>query len=155
MTWLNVGHWMLDAGWLLFLLILLNHFWRDRKILIRAQSWLQVKGKITAFEWTKVGHSVWPKIEYSYQVNDQEMKGERLFLDTVYTNPNSKYSRRVAYNATVAFKEETEIDVYYDSNNPEQSALDIKMPIKLNVILMVIGLLIVLHLGLMVWHHLF
>lgn len=154
MTWLNIGRWMLDLGWLFFLLILFSHFWRDRKVLSQAQSWLKVKGHITACDWTTVGHSIWPKIEYSYQVYDKDMTGEYLFLDTAHNNPNSKYSRGIAYKAAVAFKERAEIDVYYNPNHPEQSALDVTIPIKLNIILVLIGMLIVLHLGFIVWRYL-
>jgi hypothetical protein len=151
MTWLGIWRWMLDLGWLLVLFILLKHFWQERQALVKAQSWLKVKGHITACEWTQIGHSVWPKIEYSYQVYDRDLVGEYLFLDTAHNNPNSKYARRVAYNAAVAFKEDEEVDVYYNPNHPEQSALDVTMPKKLNIILILIGILIVLHLGLITW----
>ncbi|WP_040534491.1 DUF3592 domain-containing protein [Legionella drancourtii] len=151
MIWLGVWRWTLDLGWLMLLLLLLRHFWQDRQALVKAQSWLKVKGHIIACEWTTVGHSVWPKIEYSYQVYDKNLYGEYLFLDTAHNTPNSKYARRVAYKAAVAFKENEEIDVYYNPNHPEQSALDVTMPKKLNVILILIGTLIVLHVGLIAW----
>ncbi len=154
MTWLKVWRLLLDFGWLIFLLILFTHFWRDRSVLSQAKSWLKVKGHITVCEWTKVGHSVWPKIEYSYQVHDKDLTGEYLFLDTAHNNPNSKYSRSIAYKAAVAFAEGTEIDVYYNPNHPDQSALDVTMPIKLNIILFLIGMLTLLHLGLMAWRYL-
>ncbi|KTD63180.1 hypothetical protein Lsan_1450 [Legionella santicrucis] len=154
MTWLIFWRWMLDLGWLFFLLILFRHFWQDRQVLVRAKSWLITKGRITSCEWTEVGHSVWPKIEYSYQVYDKDLTGEYLFLDTAHNNPNSKYSRSIAYKAAVAFKEDKEIDVYYNPNNPEQSALDVTVPTKLNIILILIGTFIVLHLGLIVWRYL-
>ena len=153
MAWLNIWQWILDLGWLLFLLILFVHFWRKRRILVQAKSWLKAKGRITKCEWTKVGHSIWPKIEYSYQVQDKEETGEYLFLDTAHNNPNSKYSRRVAYNVAVAFKKDEEIDVYYNPKHPEQSALDVTIPTKLNIILILLGLLVLLHLGFIVWHH--
>lgn len=145
---------MLDLVWLFFLLILFRHFWQDRQVLVRAKSWLITKGRITSCKWTEVGHSVWPKIEYSYQVYDKDLTGEYLFLDTAHNNPNSKYSRNIAYKAAVAFKEDKEIDVYYNPNNPEQSALDVTVPTKLNIILILIGAFIVLHLGLIVWRYL-
>lgn len=152
MIGLTVWKWMLDLGWLVFLFILLRHFWLDRKELVNAQSWLKVKGRITKCEWTKIGHSVWPKIEYTYQVNDKDIVGEYLFLDTAHNNPHSQYSRNVAYKAAVSFKENSQIDVYYNPNHPEQSALDVTMPIKLNIILILIGMFIVLHLALIAWH---
>jgi hypothetical protein len=153
MTWLNVWQWMLDLGWFFFLLILWRHFWRERQMLMQAQSWVQVKGQITAYEWIKLGYSDWPKVEYSYPVQEQEMKGEYLFLDTAHNNPSSRYSRRIAYNVALAFKEGTEIIVYYNPYDPEQSALDVSVPSKLNIILIVIALLMLIHLGLMIWHH--
>jgi len=144
---LHSGRLILDIGWLIVLLILLAHFWRDRKVLLAAQSWLKVKGHITSCEWVEVGHSIWPKIEYSYQVHDQDLVGQYLFLDTSHNSPNSKYSRQIAYKAAVAFKENSPIDIYYNPNQPEQSALDVSMPLKLNVILFLISILIIIHLG--------
>jgi hypothetical protein len=152
MNWLNVGRWALDIGWLVVLLILLRHFWLSRKSLAEAQFWLKAKGHILSCEWITIGHSVWPKIEYSYQVHERDLVGHYLFLDTVHNNPNSKYSRQIAYKVAVAFKENDEIDVYYNPNHPEQSALDVTMPKKLNFILMLIGILIVCHVGLIIWH---
>lgn len=138
--------WILDAGWLIFLLILLRHFWLDRQQLLQAQSWLKTRGHITSCEWIEQGHSIWPKIEYTYQVHEKDLTGEYLFLDTSHNSPNSKYSRNIAYKAAVAFKENSQIDVYYNPNHPEQSALDVTMPRKLTVILVLIGALIGLHL---------
>ncbi|CAM4414867.1 MAG: hypothetical protein LEGION0403_FIIPPAGN_00967 [Legionella sp.] len=152
MTWLTVWQWVLDLGWLVVLLSIFIHFWRDRQSLVRATNWLKAKGRVTSCEWTKAGHSVWPKIEYTYHVHDKDLVGEYLFLDTAHNTPNSKYARRIAYKAAVAFKEEEEIDIYYNPNHPEQSALDVTMPKKLNVILILIGILIVLQLGIIVWH---
>lgn len=143
----NFLKWSLDLGWLLFLFILLKHFWQDRKALLRAQSWLKTKGHIVTYELNTVGQTAWPKIEYSYWVHDRELTGEHLFLDTSHNNPYSKYSRQIAYKAAMAFKENAEIEIYYNPNHPEQSALDITMPFKLDIILILIGFLIILHLG--------
>ncbi|AUH71188.1 Protein of uncharacterised function (DUF3592) [Legionella sainthelensi] len=154
MAWVIFWRCMLDLVWLFFLLILFRHFWQDRQALVRAKSWLITQGRITSCEWTEVGHSIWPKIEYSYQVDDKDLTGEYLFLDTAHNNPNSKYSRSIAYKAAVAFKEDKEIDVYYNPNNPEQSALDVTVPTKLNIILILIGSFIILHLGLIAWRYL-
>jgi hypothetical protein len=148
---LHSGRWMLDIGWLTVLIILLLHFLRDRKALVQAQSWLKVKGHITSCEWVEQQHSIWPKIEYSYQVYDKDLVGEHLFLDTAHNNPYSKYSRRIAYKAAVAYKENAEIDVYYNPNNPQQSALDVTMPLKLNIILLLIASMLVIHIGIMIF----
>jgi hypothetical protein len=152
MNWLALWQWMLDLGWLFFLLMLLRRFWLHKKILLGAQSWLKAKGRITECEWTEAGHSVWPKIEYSYQVYDKDLIGHYLFLDTSHNNPNSNYSRRMAYNAAIAFKEHREIDVYYNPNQPEQSALDVAIPLKLNIILGVLGFLVGLQVLLIIFH---
>ena len=148
---LHSGRWMLDIGWLIVLLILLLHFLRDRKALVQAQSWLKVKGHITSCEWVEQHHSIWPKIEYSYQIHDKDLVGEHLFLDTSHNNPYSKYSRRIAYKAAIAYKENAEIDVYYNPNNPEQSALDVTMPSKLSIILLLIVAMLVIHICIMIF----
>ena len=149
-TWANLGQWTLDFVWLLLLFILLNHFWQKRTDLASAQSWLKVKGRIISCEWTAVGHSVWPKIEYIYQVHERELTGEYLFLDTSHNNPHSQYARNMAHKAALAFKENTEIDIYYNPNRPEQSALDVTIPVKLNVILIAMSSLILLHVSIII-----
>lgn len=152
MSWLFSWNSLLDIGWLLFLSILLKHFWFERRELKKATSWLIAKGHITRCNWTEVGHSIWPKIEYTYTVHEHELKGEYLFLDTDHNDPNSKYSRTMAYNVAVAFKENKEIDVYYNPNQPEQSALDITIPFKLNLIIGIISAFLVVHIAFIVSH---
>ncbi|HRD69336.1 MAG TPA: DUF3592 domain-containing protein [Legionella sp.] len=152
MNGLNLSRVLLDTGWLFFLIFLFYHFWQDRQTLSKAQSWLKTKGRITQCEWMKQGHNLWPKIEYTYQVYERDLIGHYLFLDTSHNNPNSRYSRRVAYKMAMAFKEETEIDVYYNPNNPEQSALDVTMPWKLNLIILLVGLFLALHVIIILLH---
>ena len=146
----NLGQLILDAAWLLLLLGMFYHFWQSRQLLVHAQSWLKVKGHITRCHWVKTGHNIWPEIEYSYQVYDTDLIGRYLFLDTTHNNPNSKYARGIAYKAAVAFQEGTEIEIYYNPNHPEQSALDVTIPTKLNIILIVVGILTLIHIGSMV-----
>lgn len=146
MNWLISGQGFMDIVWLLFLLFLLRHFWQERQALMIASHWLITRGRITQFVWTQDGHHLWPKIEYSYQLFDQEFKGEYLFLDTSRNNPNSKYARKVAYRAAMAFENDEEIDIYYNPDNPLQSALDVRIPTKLNVIIGLLLFLLVLHL---------
>lgn len=149
MTWFNFLRWAIDLVWLGLLAFLFSHFWRVRSALVQAKSWLKVKGHIISCELIRVGHSAWPEIQYSYQVYDKNLVGEYLFLDTSHNNPNSRYSRMVAYKVVLAFKENSAIDVYYNPNHPEQSALDVTIPAKLNLILILIGALFILHLGVM------
>lgn len=141
----NIGRTLLDFTWLSVLGILFYHFWQKRQNLIDAQDWLKAKGHITRYQLVQVGHSVWPKLEYVYHVHDKDLVGHYLFLDTAHNSPSSKYSRRIAYNAAIAFNDHSEIDVYYNPNRPEESALDVTMPTKLTTILVLIGLLIAVH----------
>lgn len=136
----------MDVIWLLFLLFLLRHFWQERQALKLAGYWLITKGRITQFVWTREGVHLWPKIEYTYELFDQEFKGEYFFLDTSRNNPNSKYARKVAYRAAMAFENDEEINIYYNPDNPLQSALDVRMPAKLNVIIGLLVILLFLHL---------
>lgn len=144
---------LLDIGWFFLLLLLLGHFSRERRELVKAQSWLITKGHITHCEWTSIGHSVWPDIEYTYHVHSQELKGKYLFLDTRHNNPNSRYARNMAYQVAIAFKENKAINVYYNPNQPEQSALDVTIPKKLNVIICLLGIFLITHLGLMAFRY--
>ena len=125
---------LLDILWLLFLLSMVWHFWRERQLLTQTKFWLITKGRITSFEWTKVGPRLWPRIEYRYQVFDKDFQGEYLFLDTSHNNPNSKYARQVAYRAAMAYENDEEIDVYYNPNNPYQAVLD-TLSNKINLII--------------------
>lgn len=148
----NFGRIFLDLVWLLILLFLFQHFWKQRQVLLDAQGWLKAKGRVIYYKLIREGHTLWPKIEYEYCVYDKNLVGNYLFLDTIHNNPHSKYSRKVAYKAALAYKEDLEIEVYYNPNKPEESALDVSMPSKLTAILLVIGLLIVLHLVLITRH---
>lgn len=151
-NWLLSGRGMVDVIWLVFLFYLLWHFWRDRQLLARTRHWLITKGRITQFEWARVGRQLWPKIQYTYQVFDQEYASEYLFLDTSHNNPTSKYARLVAYRAAVAYEDDVDIDVFYNPNNPKQAALDITIPRKLNVIIALLIALIILHVVVVIVH---
>lgn len=145
------GQSLLDLTWLLFLLVMLKHFWSERRILMHAHSWLIAKARITVFEWTHEGHRLWPKIQYVYQALAQEFQGEHLFLDTSHNNPNSKYARKLAYKVAMAYEHNVEIDVYYNPHNPQQSALDTAIPAKLNLIIVLLLMLILLHIGVIIF----
>jgi hypothetical protein len=148
----NYGQAILDIAWLTILVMMFHHFWKNRQFLMDAQGWLKAKGHITRYQLVKIGHRIWPKVEYEYCVYEQNLIGHYLFLDTAHNNPNSKYSRRIAYKAAIAYKDHLEIDVYYNPNRPDESALDVTMPIKLNAILIIIGGLIAVQLIMMVFH---
>jgi hypothetical protein len=144
-------HWIIDLSWLLFLIGLLFYFWRDRQNLKRTQSWLLTKGRITEFLWTQEDHRLWPKIEYTYSASNQEFQGSHLFLDTSHNNSNSTYARRIAYRAALAYERDEEIDVYYNPANPQESALDITIPRKLNLILFLLLMLIFFHVSILIY----
>ncbi len=147
----NFGRTVLDLAWLSVLVLMFQHFWKSRKILLDAQEWLKAKGHVTRYNLVQVGHNLWPKIEYEYCVYEQNLKGHYLFLDTAHNSPTSKYSRGIAYKAALAYRDHLEIDVYYNPNSPEESALDVTMPTKLTSILIVIGMLIAIHLTMIVF----
>ena len=135
MMLIDLSRYALNVIWLLFLLGLFNHFWQKRGRLLEAKAWLKAKGHITSCHWTQQGHSVWPEITYTYYVYNKRLIGHYLFLDTLHNNPNSSYARHVAYQVAIAFKEHLAIDIYYNPNHPEQSALDVTIPKKLNLII--------------------
>lgn len=150
-TWFFSWRGAIDLAWLLFLLVLFRHFWSQRQFLNRARDWLITKGRMTQFSWSQDGHQLWAKIEYSYHLYDKDFVGEYFFLDTSHNNPNSKYARQVAYRAAVAFEKDEEIDVYYNPDNPSQAALDVRIPVKLNVIIVLLAGLIALHVLVLLW----
>ncbi len=141
MSW----QWLLDIAWLLFLLLLLQHFWRERSALKKTQSWYLASGKITRLTWTQEGHYLWPRLEYTYHAFNQEFYGEQLFLETAHHHPGSKYARKVAYRAAMAYQKEEAIEVYYNPQNPQEAALDISIPSRLTFIIRLLLILIALH----------
>ena len=143
----------MDIIWLLFLAGLLWYFWQERQASLRASHWLIARGRITQLLWTRDGVHVWPKIEYTWQLYEQEFKGEYFFPDTLRNNPNSKYARKVAYRAAMAFEKDEEINIFYNPDNPLQSALDVRIPRKLNVIIGLLLGFLLLHL-VVIAHHL-
>ena len=136
---------LLDFGWLVFLILLFFYFWHKRQNIQETIFWVKTKAKVTRCEWTTRANRIWPKIEYIYQVGEQEYMGEDLFYDTSHRTSNDSYARRVAYKAARAFKEDENIEIYYNPDAPEQAALDITIPGKLNFILILIVGWIVLH----------
>lgn len=145
MSWSDV----LDLVWLLFWLLILAYFWHTRRVIGRTQRWHRTSGRIIACEWSKHGHQIWPKIQYKYEVDSQEYIGEHLFLDTSHSTPNSGHARRVAYKVADAYKKDKNIDVYYDPEQPENAVLDVKIPTKLNVIILLVISFIIFHLVMM------
>lgn len=135
-----------DLVWLGFLLFILIYFWRKRQEAKQSLNWLKTTGQIISCEFTRDKHRIWPKIEYAYQVNEQEYIAEHLFPDTFHNNPESKYARKIAYKAAMAWKNHEEITVYYDPFYPQRAALDVKIPLKLNVVIVLVSLLIMIHL---------
>ena len=142
-------HNLLDFGWLVFLLLVFRHFWRARQVTLQTRCWVRTRGQITRCEWRISGHSMWPEIEYIYQVGERDYTGEYLFLDVTHNDPNSKYARLLAYKVANAFKNNEDIDVYYNPDDPDQAVLDTTVPRKINVILCFIAALIVMHLIIM------
>lgn len=146
MIWQRV----LDFGWLLFLLLVLRYFWRARQRMLQTTCWVKTRGRITRCEWSVSGHSVWPKIEYIYQVAERDYTGEYWFLDAVHNDTHSKYARLLAYKVVNAYKNNEDIDVYYNPDQPEQAVLDTIVPRKIKWVLWLVTVLIVAHILTMV-----
>lgn len=140
---------LVDVIWLLFLLVIFVYFWRARQLTQQTKYWVKTRGRITRIEWAVEGRSVWPKIEYIFQIDDHDVTGEYLFLDMVHNDPYSKYARNIAYKVAYAYKNNEDIDVYYNPDKPEEAVLDTTIPRKLNLILGFVILLIFLHLVMM------
>ncbi len=146
---------LLDLGWLIFLLFLLFYFWKTRKFIQRTTQWMKTKGKITRCEWTPKAHRLWPKIEYVFTVSEQEYTGESMFVDTSHRTYNNLYARKVAYQVAQAFKDNQDVEVFYNPDDPFEAVLDVTVPGKLNFILFLLGILICAHLvivGLRIFH---
>lgn len=139
------GKTVLDIGWLIFLIGLFAYFWNVRKRTTQTQLWFKTPGRIIYCELATFEASVWPKIEYEYQVNEQEFTNQTIFLDMIHNNPHSKHARGLAFRLVSAYKEDENIDVYYNPDNPEQAVLDTTTPWKLNIILGGITALFLLH----------
>lgn len=136
--------------WLIFLLAVFRYFWRQRQISSKACDWLITRGRITQLVWTKDGATIWPKIEYTYQIYDRDFTSDRFFFDTSHNSPYSKSCRNIAYRMAIAFENNEDIDVFYDPDNPLQAVLDVSIPSKLNVIINFLLLLIIAHVLMMV-----
>ncbi len=146
MHWITSIRGLVDSAWLVFLLLSLRYFWIKYQLLHAAEQWLKVRGKITSLQWGQEGGNLWPTLRYSYEVYERNFEGEYLFLETALNSPNSKYARTVAYKAAMAFQEQSEIEVYYNPNNPLQAALDVRIPNKLIFIIAAVTGLIAFHL---------
>lgn len=144
----HLASWQIlfDLGWFAVLLLILIYFWVIRKRMLAARSWFKTSGRITHWEWTKKGHTLWPKIEYVYFVGERELVGEFIFLDMLYQAPLGRHSRQVAFEVASAYQNDEEIEVFYNPAKPEEAVLDIEVPRKLNGLLIFIGALLVLHL---------
>lgn len=141
---------MLDLGWFVFLVVLFVYFWRSRQRTLQTKLWFKTQGRVTSCELETHEQSLWPKIEYVYQVDGQEFNGQRFFFDEAHNNLHSTHARAVAYQIVNAYKQNKEIDVYYNPDNPEQAVLDTTVPRKLNIILGFIAALLLLHIGIVI-----
>lgn len=137
---------IIDIIWLLFLFLLLVYFMFLRSKAKKASHWHTTEAYITACEWSTEGYNLWPKIQFKYYVDGMEYMSEHLFLDTSHNTPTSRYARRVAYKVAKAHINNEPIKVYYHPDEPEISAIDVKVPSKINFIIFLLSGLILLHL---------
>lgn len=144
---------MLDLGWLVFLGFLFAYFWRVRQLTKQTKLWFKTQGRVIHCEWVTYQQRVWPTIEYEYQVDTQDYTSEQFFLDLVHNNLNSKHARTLAYRVVNAYKEDENIDVYYNPDHPEEAVLDTTIPWKLNLILGLISFFLLIHAVSVIWRY--
>ncbi|MCC5791400.1 MAG: DUF3592 domain-containing protein [Legionellaceae bacterium] len=135
--------------WILFLLGLFGFFYQQWLRLHRMRKWHTVKGKITYFHLQQEGLRLWPEIEYHYRIGQEDYYNHYLFADTIHNSPHSAYARELAYRVARAYQNDEPVTVYYNPLSPEQAVLDIRMPRKLGVILLLLGVFIILEAGLL------
>ena len=64
--------------------------------------------------------------------------------------PVKTYARNMAYKVANAYKNNEDIDIYYNPDKPEEAVLDTSVPRKLNLILVFTVSLIIIHVVIMV-----
>lgn len=136
-----------DGLWLIFLLYALFYFWRARQKLIAAFDWLKTNGTIVACHYKEEKGRIWHQIDYSYEVNDQQLVGQFIVLNPYTNNPHQPYTCEQAH--------QKQIEVYYNPNLPEQSTLDVRVPKKLNVMLLLISGILLVHLTILAYRYFF
>ncbi|NJN80338.1 MAG: DUF3592 domain-containing protein [Anaerolineales bacterium] len=92
-----------------------------------AQNWLSTTGTIlmssvqSRRSSSSGGYSDYPVIVYQYQVNGQSYQSQRLKAGEQFFNVNVSWQAQETINKYPIGKEVT---VYYDPNNPAESALE-------------------------------
>ena len=147
----SLWQFVLDCFWLLFLFMVLKTYliaWLESK---QTQNWVKTTGWITHWDLIRDEKRLWPEIEYVYEVNGEEYTGHHLFPDTEHNSPVSHYARGIAYKAAMSFEKNQAIEIYYDPFFPKRSALDIRIPKKIYIVLALLLLLILFHAGFMAY----
>ncbi len=147
-----MGRIFFDLIWLVFLLLMLKHFWQKKRYLKQTEQWFETQGEITKFSWKQQRYRRWPKITYCYRVFEQDYRSEQFLLDDAYSNPNTLSARKLAYRAALAYERKERLTVYYNPDNPGQAVLDIRLPFKLFFIISLLFCLIVGQLGVVAYH---
>ncbi|MCE3045162.1 DUF3592 domain-containing protein [Legionella sp. 16cNR16C] len=141
MTWQST----IAVIWMLVLLFMLGYFWRYRSKFKTSQVWPFAKGQITRLNWIRKDHFLWADIQYSYVVDGVGYTNNCLFIEQRFRSPKSAYARRIAYQAALAYEKGEEITVFYNPVNPQEAALDTRVPLKLTIILILLGVFLVIH----------
>ena len=129
----------------MFLSLLFLYFWRARQLTQQTKLWFKTPGRIKHCEWTTYQNRIWPQIEYDYHVGDQVYTSEQFFIDTIHNNLHGSHARNLAFRIVSAYKEDEDIDVFYNPYHPEQAVLDTTVPWKLNLILGIIAAFFLVH----------
>ena len=137
---------ILDVLWLLICVVFLVFFIHQWRLSRHIAKWPSTTGHIIKLTWHQDKERLWPEIEYMYSLNGYEYIGHDLFKDTRLNTINSKRARELAYKVAVAHKNHQEIDVYYNPDYPEDSALEVGIPKKIYVIMILLSGFLLFHL---------
>ncbi len=129
--------------WLAFLIAVFIFFLVQYRRLKQIAAWPVTEGKVVQFNLEKQNQTYWPSIVYEYLVNGQVHESEHFFSDTTHNTPQTPRAKKVAYNTAQAYLQEQPVTVHYNPQAPEQAVLDVNVPTKLIVImLIVLGLIV-------------
>lgn len=135
-----LGGWLLNAT-----------MFKSLKEFISAQKWQSVTGRITVSKAVgerqlKGGVIYYPHVEYEYQVGGQTYENKRIQPGS--SREGIRHEETVQNNVTREYPAGKEVRVYYNPNNPAESAVKKSNPL---LVFMGLPMTIVFDIGLIVY----
>ncbi|WP_367606925.1 DUF3592 domain-containing protein [Legionella sp. W05-934-2] len=124
--------------WIVILIVFFIFFFNHYRRLKNISRWPITEGKVVHFTMEEQNENYWPSISYQYQVNGQTHESEHFFADTAHYSPQTPRAKRLAYDIAQAYLKEQPVVVHYNPLAPEEAVLDVKVPIKLIAIMVVL-----------------